>query len=173
MKKIAIIIISIFCSITSFGQSIDMNAFSSKVKVVDNQIPLSELREQQRGWIANLLWSNLLGIVPLPSSYEIKIMHTKEGILPFGVYAGFGSTQLFTNSDGYELEDGSEVWEAISFPHAIDEEIVSDLEKYNYFTIGLSKNINDSWTVYSGYSRVLGINRDEELYPFTTAFLII
>lgn len=160
MKKIAIIIISIFCSITSFGQSIDMNAFSNKVKIVDNQIPLSELREQQKGLMWSLNWS----LIPL--SYEIRTTYLKESFLPFGIYTAFGLTELWTSSIGWEYGDDNipSIWLPLSWATAKDDDI--ELEKFPYISIGVTKNLTENHTIYLGYARILGVERTEELFPF-------
>ena len=147
----------VFCTLTSSAQEIDMSAFSSKVKVVKNKIPLAEVRESQKGFLLD--WSISVG----KKGSEYRLMYIKESFIPFGIYTGFGRTEVFTNTVYAEFRGkyGETLWGRLPMNY-------SDKDwpkKWSYISMGLSKNLTKRFTIYVGYSRILGIDREEEYFP--------
>jgi hypothetical protein len=77
--------------------------------------------------------------------YDIRISYTKESFIPFGVYAGFGSANLFLGEGTIEVVSQSN---DIYIPN-----------KSNYFVFGLSKNLSYSSTLYLGYVQFDAVER--------------
>ena len=158
----------VFCTLTSSAQEIDMSTFSKKVKVIENKIPLSEIRESQKGF----LFSYSLSFGPWSGDY--KVMYIKESFIPFGIYTGFGRTQVFTNSanfNSYNQEDGiysgDNYWQEGYLPVSYSDykQHFGPANSYYYYSIGLSKNLTESHTIYAGYARI-AMEREGEYFPF-------
>ena len=82
--------------------------------------------------------------------YDIRISYTKESFIPFGIYAGFGSANLFLGEGEFEITAPNK--NNIYIPN-----------KSNYFVFGLSKNLSYSSTLYLGYVQFDAVERTDLL----------
>tara|TARA_B110000238_G_C16127319_1_gene439801 strand:+ start:777 stop:1565 length:789 start_codon:yes stop_codon:yes gene_type:complete len=163
-------------SYSSFGQTISLSDFAQEVKKdkadkgvkkAKKKEALKQLRDNQLG-LSLQIFGSITGISKvtfnksyfggemsnfkssLLKGYDIRLSYTKESFIPFGIYAGYGSANLFLG--GYEYES--------SFDTTGDWSDVISNETFtpnsdNYFLIGLSKNISFNSTIYLGYMRFL------------------
>ena len=164
MKKFTTIFLLLFSSV-SFAQTLNMDAFSTKFDVIKEKLSLPELRQKQKGFIFSFNFSAFGNTIP--NSYDFKIMYIKENIFPFGIYVGSGATETFVNSVPI-FNDFSSDFIYIPFTYeelnqfGYDDD---DFHIHNYGSLGFTKNITIKSTVYIGYSRILGIDRDIQVYP--------
>lgn len=163
MKKFTTIFLLLFSSV-SFAQTLNMDAFSTKFDVIKEKLSLPELRQKQKGFIFSFNFSAFGNTIP--NSYDFKIMYIKENIFPFGIYVGSGVTETFANSVP-TFNDFSSDFTYVPFTYEELNEFRYEDEFYNhkYLSLGFTKNITIKSTVYIGYSRILGIDRDIQVYP--------
>ena len=100
-------------------------------------------------WIDDQKWVNK----GLLKGYDIRISYTKESFLPFGIYGGYGSANLFLGNFTDNLLDDS----------MLPDKLIVTPSKSNYFVIGLSKNLSLSSTIYLGYVQFDDVERTDIL----------
>ena len=144
-------------SLNSISQTIslsDFNENAAKAKS-NSQEELKLKRDNQKGISINF-YGSLVGPSKMIQNnlnsdwkrdqiligYDIRVSYSKESIIPFGIYTGYGSTNLFLGG-GDTLTLSGKYSPATS----------------NYFIFGISKNIGLSSTIYLGYVKFEDVER--------------
>jgi len=176
MRLFRLLSICLFVFSFTNAQELDISSFKKnkkvKIKAFDHQKQsLDQVRSKQKGFMISFLAS------PSPKGLEIKLHYTDESLIGFGFYLGIGRTYTFTST--YENEDGTYIApryfdlsaeDLEDFDDWINEDLqYKDHKDYYYDTntphpyvsLGVSKNIKLRHTLYTGYSRILGVERDE------------
>lgn len=162
-------ILSLFFSFNSFSQTIslsDFNKEADKEKSKSNE-ELKLKREKQTG-IAIHFFGSITGsseqVLDLRSldwqkegsilkGHDTRISYTKESFIPFGIYFGYGSANLFLAGPGYSQSIADTSSDLVGLTDFY-EPLTS-----NYFVIGLSKNLSLSSTFYIGYVQFDDVER--------------
>ena len=166
------IILSIFFSFNSFSQTIslsDFNKEAEKEKSNSNE-ELKLKREKQKGIAIHFFGSitgsseQIFDLYNLGSDwqkegsilkgYDTRISYTKESFIPFGIYFGYGSANLFLGGNSYPSSTDTSWSGEITSLSDVYEPLTS-----NYFVIGLSKNLSHSSTIYLGYVQFDDVER--------------
>ena len=161
----------IFLTFNSFSQTISLSDFNKAAdkEKSNSKEDLKLKREKQKGLAIHFFGSitgsseQVLDLYNLGSDwqkegsilkgYDTRISYTKESFIPFGIYFGYGSANLFLG--GYSYQSDS-TWDGNVI--GIYEPLTS-----NYFVIGLSKNLSLSSTFYIGYVQFDDVERTSVL----------
>ena len=168
-KLLFSVILSFLFSFNSFSQTISLSDFNKEaVKAESNSKEGLKLkREKQKGLTIHLfgsitgsseqildlnLGSDWLKEGSILKGYDTRISYTKESFIPFGIYFGYGSANLFLGGNPYQsYVDTSWGGDYMTGFH-------SPLTS-NYFVFGLSKNLSLSSTFYIGYVQFDDVER--------------
>lgn len=155
-NKLFLVFISSFIfSFNSISQTISLSDFNENAAKAESNSKeeLKLKRDNQKGISINF-YGSILGPSKMTQpninwkrdqiliGYDVRLSYTKESIIPFGLYAGYGSTNLFLG--------GSDTLIA-SYGYSP--------AKSDYFLFGLSKNIGLSSTIYLGYVKFEDVER--------------
>ena len=168
-KLLLTTIVTFFFSFNSFSQTISLSDFNKEAdkEKSNSKEELKLKREKQKGiaihFFGSIIGSSeqVFGLNNLGSDwqnegsilkgYDTRISYTKESFIPFGIYFGYGSANLFLGGGGL---GGLMSQNGDSLLFDFYEPLTS-----NYFVIGLSKNLSHSSTIYLGYVQFDDVER--------------